>query len=668
VVCTVTLNLHPLFVFLPSLFLLLLLLLLFSHLLSLLCSSLVVEPVIDNDDTLWTKFFTLCFLYRSGIKLEKRFKDAHDGTDIDFLDDSVQFDNIIQLLKGNREDLPPSKLPKIIELDQKGFLPFSQTPKISKQAQSPSQRPSFTSSSSSNSSFQCLTASQNQIHSNNDDHSRDFDKDDDYDDEYLPSKNSKRGRKRKSNSSSSSSSSSASSLSSRRPSNAVVNNPLRAKRPAKLNEYDKKWWNYYDKVIGYHEEHGTCNVPSDEVILDDDGEAVELGKWLSNEKGKMENYLMFSYEKYEALTECMVLGLWTGEEETKSRSNNNLSLSSSSSASSVVTATAIASVTSFSGVPQNEEKDSLPLLTPTPGARQILASLSSMEDLLYPPPPLSSKKKESSSSSSNQRKTESAIPSKTNHLLSSNPSAPYYPGAKPQRKSQQSSSSSSSTRKKSPVVASEMAEPKEQSYFYPRRQEKCVAEDHCQLPKIDSRSPTLFSSEPKKLTRIQEQRESDDDEEEENQNSNDSDDMGIEVMISRKSQKSIKQPCDSMRIDSCVAFRYFHDSQSYLGIGMIITERNSNKLKCFDILKLSPSDVNNFVESEFIATKTSDFNYTVRLQDILLGNIIINKGNPFISFIFSFALLLDAFFLSCFLFFLFSQICCFPRRNKEDIW
>ncbi len=94
-------------------------------------------------------------------------------------------------------------------------------------------------------------------------------------------------------------------------SKSVKRNP----RKKRVSEEEEVWLKAFHAWIEYYDDHGTYDVPENEVVLmnDDDEEGIPLGKWLVTEKTNLDNYLQNDPERYELLAERLMTNLLESE-------------------------------------------------------------------------------------------------------------------------------------------------------------------------------------------------------------------------------------------------------------------------------------------------------------------------------------------------------------------
>lgn len=59
--------------------------------------------------------------------------------------------------------------------------------------------------------------------------------------------------------------------------------------PCTANDSSDRWDVYYDALLGYCDEHGTCSMVADTKYSLKDGEVIDLGKWLTQQKRSYAN-------------------------------------------------------------------------------------------------------------------------------------------------------------------------------------------------------------------------------------------------------------------------------------------------------------------------------------------------------------------------------------------
>jgi hypothetical protein len=265
----------------------------------------VIAVSVDQDDkfaVLFAKFHALCEEVKDGDKLQKKFLAANSLEETDFLNESIMFAPIIEMIRSeDTSRLKPRQINTYLELKSKGYLPF-----VKKMTKSPRELSSPLTYKNSNK--RSLQNSSNDFDYEEGD-SNDFPdsfgrKQQDFDDDFLPSSSSnarKRGRH-----------------------TPAVPKPKTEKKPnflrprGKLSAFDSLWWDHFECLVTFHEKHNHYNIPINQTVRKVspgyDDQILKLGDWLSKEKPKMENYIVCDYNKYELLAECMTNGLWTSDE------------------------------------------------------------------------------------------------------------------------------------------------------------------------------------------------------------------------------------------------------------------------------------------------------------------------------------------------------------------
>jgi hypothetical protein len=277
------------------------------------CFVLFVDiPVIavspDQDDkfaVLFAKFHALCEEVKDGEKLQKKFLAANTLDETDFLNESIIFAPIIEMIRSEETGrLKPRQINTYLELKNKGYLPFI------KKTVNKSPRELSSPLTYKNSNKRSLQNSSNDLNYEEGDSNEFPDshggKQQDFDDDYLPASSSnarKRGRR-----------------SPAAPKPKTEKKPNFKRPKGKLSAFDSLWWDHFECLTGFYEKHNHYNIPIHQTVRKVspgyDDQILKLGDWLSNEKNKMQNYIICDYNKYELFAECMTNGLWTSEEGT----------------------------------------------------------------------------------------------------------------------------------------------------------------------------------------------------------------------------------------------------------------------------------------------------------------------------------------------------------------
>lgn len=468
---------------------------------------------------LWEEFFELCWLHQDGLKLEGRFNASAEGSDVKILNLSVKFEKIIALLKRGRDRIPPDILLELKQLEKQGFLPFSPDLK-----RSTSPAVSVTGKNKANGVIE----------------------------NPGPKKRGKPGRKPPS---------------------------IRDQIPKNHDtKQDAIWWDYFDKLIQYHEDNGTYNVPISEVILDDEGESFELGQWLHEQRANMgePHFMRFQTDKYDVLADLMCEGLWTAtqDDSTQKKSDDSLNpnlFRPSSSSSSTGPINSIVPITNSTSS-KNETLSLSQPPTSTPSKPNLSSQTSVATDLLSPVSTTSS----NNSSGAGQR------------LISSKPV------------SQLSRKSSGASRARTVLIpAVPPAEPKS-AFHLPKRQDK-NADPRDSDRTVGSRGPQTAEPKPTLLVSAKVVAESDDEEE-------------VAVVVN---QRKVSEKPNPAEIDTCILY-WRSTSPPRLSLGKLQEDSGLYRVTPYTIK--SPSEGWN---SQFVLSDEQDL---LDMSQIELGNIKVLKG------------------------------------------
>lgn len=84
-------------------------------------------------------------------------------------------------------------------------------------------------------------------------------------------------------------------------------------RPPRPTGDDKAWYDCYDLLVEYGEQHGHCNVPMDHEVKTADGRTLPLGMWLYGQGLQIEELAENSPVWYEALSKLFYTGMLSFE-------------------------------------------------------------------------------------------------------------------------------------------------------------------------------------------------------------------------------------------------------------------------------------------------------------------------------------------------------------------